>query len=259
MSKEILPLGVVDSQKVLDLRSQSNSNRLFSLKRLPKTDRPRERFRLVGAAAMSDSDLLVCLLGRGDRKNSVEVLVAGLMEALDGSLSALHRMSLHQLERLPGVGPAKAVQLKSAVELGRRCLEPTPSRRDTISSDRQAIAWFRSRLIGESRELCLALYLNARSKIIHSAVIAQGTLSKTIVHPRDVFSHAMQTEASSVLLAHNHPSGDPDPSDADMAMTRRFVEAGKLLGVPVLDHIIVATGGCLSLRAEHASLFSESK
>ncbi len=217
---------------------------------LPETEQPRERLVQVGEQALSEIELLACLLGKGSRQMPVLVLAQRLLQHM-GSLAELHNQSIEQLEQLVGVGRAKAVMLKAAAEVGRRSLLPQASKAQSIVSDREAMDWFKPRLLGKSREQCMVLFLNARSEVIRGELIAQGTLSRTVVHPRDVFQQALKADAASVILAHNHPSGNPEPSQQDIEMTRRFVKAGRVLGIPVIDHIIVAAGGSVSLRAEN--------
>lgn len=213
----------------------------------PATGRPRERLRARGAAALSDAELLALVLGSG---------VAG-RSALR-TAQALSRRSVRELATWPfarwlavaGVGPARAAALCAAFELGRRSLEPA-SGSSAVRGPDDVLGHVRD-LVRARREHFVVLLLNARHEMERREVVSIGSLNASIVHPREVFLPAIVHSAASVVLVHNHPSGDPEPSEEDLSITRRLVQVGDLVGIGVLDHVIVAARGVVSLRARGA-------
>lgn len=213
------------------------------IKDLPEEERPRERLCRLGAASLSDAELLALILGHGSRGESAVDLARRLL-----ALGAWHRLSLEELESVPGVGRAKAVRVKAALELGRR-LHLLRERPSFISSPAEAYS-FLSDLGFLEEEQFWTLLLNRKNGIIGRELIAVGGVSQVPVDPRDVFRAAVRRNAAALILAHNHPSGDPSPSPEDVSLTRRLVESGRLLGVEVLDHLVVVAGGYVSMRAK---------
>jgi len=212
------------------------------------SERPRERLARLGAEALSEQELLACVLGRGVAGDSVLVSARRLLAAF-GSLRGIAEASVEQLSSVHGIGPAKAVQLKASVEIARR-VAPTPNGpRPLVESLEAATALLSPHLLDKRNEHFVALLLNNRHQLIRMSPIAIGSLSATLVHPRELFKEAIAASAAAVIVAHNHPSGDPEPSAQDVEMTRRLVRAGALLGIEVLDHLIIATNGVVSLRA----------
>ena len=220
----------------------------LTVRDLPLAERPRERLTHLGAEALSEQELLACLLGRGIAGESVLETARRLLAAF-GSLRAIGEASVEQLSSVHGVGPAKAVQLKAAAEFSRRAGVLSRQARPRIDSVETAASLLRPRLDGKTKEHFLAVLLDNRHQLIRVSEIAIGSLSATLVHPRELFKEAIAASAAAVILAHNHPSGDPEPSDDDVALTRRLFEAGSLLGIEVLDHLIIASRGVVSLRA----------
>jgi len=215
---------------------------------LPAADRPRERLVALGAEALSQQELLCCLLGRGIAGESVLVTARRLLGAFK-DLEGIAGASVEQLTGVRGIGEAKAVQLKAAVELGRR-LDASPAKRpQAVETADDAAAWLRPHLVDKKKEHFVALLLDARHRVIRLSPIAVGSLSASIVHPRELFKEAIAASAACVIVAHNHPSGDPAPSEQDVSLTKRLVQAGALLGIEVLDHLIVGTDGISSLKA----------
>ncbi|MBI4597997.1 MAG: DNA repair protein RadC [Candidatus Omnitrophica bacterium] len=222
-------------------------NRL-TVRDLPLSERPRERLTRLGAEALSDQELLACVLGRGVAGESVLVAAQRLL-ATFGHLPGVAEASVEQLSGVYGIGPAKAVQLKAAAELARRMALAGSHDQPAIDSAEAAAAIVRPHLLEKKKEHFVALLLDSRHRLIRLAPIAIGSLSATLVHPRELFKEAIAASAAAVIVAHNHPSGDPEPSAHDLELTTRLMEAGVLLGIEVLDHVIVATGGTSSLRA----------
>ena len=215
---------------------------------LPLSERPRERLAHLGPEALSEQELLACILGRGVAGESVLISARRLLAAFK-TLDAMAEASIEQLSAVYGIGPAKAAQLKAALECARR-LGVTPlDERPSIDSVDAAAAILRPALAYKKIEHFVALLLDTRHRLIRLSPIAVGSLSATVVHPRELFREAIAASAAAVLIAHNHPSGDPRPSDQDVQLTARLVEAGRLLGIEVLDHLILGGRAVFSLTA----------
>ena len=226
----------------------------LTIRDLPVSERPRERLLHRGAEALSEQELLACVLGRGIAGESVLVTARRLLAAF-GTWRAIAEASVEQLTQVRGVGQAKAVQLKAVAELARRLSETREAERPLVDSAEAAAALVRPSLVDQPKEHVVALLLDQRRRLIRMARIAVGSLSASLVHPREVFKEAVAASAAAVLLAHNHPSGDPEPSEHDVALTRRLAQAGALMGIEVVDHLIIARRGVTSLRA--AGVFDE--
>ena len=202
--------------------------------------RPRERARLVGVDALRDEELLALLIGSGSRGEQAVDAGRRVMDEFGGDLHALGRSGLLRLEAVRGIGPARAVCIAAAMELGRRRMDrpDPPAMRVTRSED--IVRRFRSRLIDRSEEEFWALALNRANGALADLRISIGGQSGTVVDPKVVFSKALVVRASALVLVHNHPSGNPRPSESDKRLTRSLVEAGRALDLPVLDHVIIA-------------------
>ena len=220
----------------------------LTVRDLPETERPRERLTRLGAESLSEQELLCCILGRGIAGESVLVTAQRLLQRF-GSLRGLAEASIEQLAEIRGVGPAKAVQLQAAVELARRIAQPLPSAPQLIDSPEAAAAIVRPQLLDKKKEHFIALLLDNRHQLIRKADISVGSLSASLVHPRELFKEAIAASAAAVIVVHNHPSGDPEPSEHDVALTKRLVQAGAVLGIEVADHLIIASRGTVSLKA----------
>jgi DNA repair protein RadC len=218
----------------------------FTVRDLPLSERPRERFARLGPEALSDQELLACLLGRGISGESVLVSAQRLLAAF-GTVQGVGEASVEQLAAVHGIGAAKAIQLKAAVELARRAVPPAGDR-PVIDGVEPAAALLRPHFLGKQKEHVVALLLDNRHRLIRLAPVAVGSLSASLVHPRELFKEAIAASAAAVIVAHNHPSGDPDPSEHDLELTRRLVQGGTLLGIEVLDHLIVGSSSIVSLR-----------
>ena len=218
---------------------------------LPADERPRERLLAEGAASLSNTELLAVLLRTGVKDDSV-LRVAEKVLALykERGLAAITQMSAKELSSIKGVGMAKAATILAAVELGRRLALKAAEARTVVHGPADAASYVMPRFRFERREHFAVLLLNAKNHILALKTISVGTLTSSVVHPREVFQAAIEQSAASVILVHNHPSGDPAPSGEDLAVTRRMVEAGEIMDIPVLDHVIVGYDKFISLKEE---------
>lgn len=219
----------------------------LTVRDLPVSERPRERLSRLGPEALAEHELLACILGRGVAGESVLVSARRLLAAF-GTLRGIAEASIEQLAGVHGIGPAKAVQLKAAVELARRLAQPEGSRQ-LVETAEAAAELLRPHLLDKQKEHVVALLLDNRHRLIRLSPIAIGSLSASLVHPRELFKDAIAASAAALIVAHNHPSGDPQPSAHDVELTERLMEAGRLLGIEVLDHLILGRDGVVSLRA----------
>ncbi len=222
----------------------------FTIHDLPASERPRERLQKFGAEALSAQEVLAVILGRGIAGESVMVTAQRLLSQF-GSLKGIAGASLEELAGVRGIGLAKAAQIKAAFELTSRIEGYQESgKKETVKTPEDVVALVRSRLRSKKKEYFLALLLDTRNQLIRVAEISVGSLDSSIVHPREVFKEAVSASAASVLFAHNHPSGDPEASEDDINLTKRLVEAGEIMGIDVLDHVIIGDHGYLSLKRE---------
>ena len=211
-------------------------------------ERPRERLLAYGAAPLSDAELLALLLRTGARGRAATQLAQQLLAS--GGVAGLAQASLAELAAVAGIGPAKAATLLAAFELGRRLAAKPLHRGERIGSPEDVHRHFHARLRDAPTEQFHIVLLDARHRVLRSVLASQGTLTASLVHPREVFRPALREAAAALVLVHNHPSGDPSPSPEDREITRRLARAGSLLGIPILDHVIVADRGYASLREQ---------
>lgn len=218
----------------------------FTIHDLPKEERPRERLVKFGEQALSAQELLQLILGRGVAGESVAVTAQKLL-AQFGSLQKLAEASIEELSSIKGIGLAKSAQIKAAFEISRRLSTQAPSYKSKELTDPEKVyRLIKSKLKDYHKEHFYIIALNSRGHSI--AEVSVGSLNASVVHPREVFTEAIKNKAASVVFAHNHPSGDPEPSEDDLEITKRLVESGKILGIEVLDHIIVAKDGFFSFK-----------
>ena len=223
----------------------------FTVHDMPVSERPRERLLRLGAEALSSQEVLALLLGRGTKGESVMLTAQKLLTQF-GNLKNIASASIEELTKITGIGTAKATQIKAAFELSRRLEEP-PDRAPKIAvkSPQDILKPVRSLLKGKKKEHFLVLSLDTRNHLIGTHKVSIGSLDCSIVHPREVFKEAIADSAASVIFVHNHPSGDPTPSTDDIQLTKRLTEAGEILGIEVLDHIIVCDEDYLSMKARN--------
>lgn len=213
---------------------------------LPETDRPRERLWALGPAALTPGELVAILLGTGGGSLSAPEVAARLLEVGGGSLRRLASRPPAELQRVPGVGPTKAARLLAALELGARLVQETRPPVQRIREPGDVYRLVGPRLRDLAVEEFRLLALDSQSNVLRDVLVTRGLLNSSLVHPREVFRAAIAEAAAGIIVVHNHPSGDPTPSPEDHAVTRQLVEAGRLLDLPVYDHVIVAGDRFLS-------------
>ena len=223
------------------------------MKELPPEDRPREKLIKNGAAALTDSELLAILIGSGTPEKSALDIARDLTadNGILNNIAIVH--DVKELAKTKGLGRAKASIIIAALELGRRIASAEPLLRDSITSPEDGVALLMPRLRYEAKEHFLVVLLNSKNKVLEIKQISEGSLNSSVVHPREVFAPAVLHHAAAILTAHNHPSGDPTPSKEDKALTNTLVQAGKYMGIPVLDHIIIGDARYFSFK-EHSYL-----
>jgi len=212
-----------------------------------RDDGPRERLRRLGAGALSDEELLTAVLGTGTSGIPARQVASSLMGRAQGSLRGLRRASPARMTEVPGLGWAKASRVVAALELGRRAQVEAAVPKPRIRGPEDVVALVGPLLADLDQEEFHVLVLNARHEVTCRRMLTRGILDASLIHPREVFRLAVEEAAAAVILAHNHPSGDPTPSPEDRAVTRQMVEAGRTLGIPVLDHVVLADGAWASL------------
>lgn len=217
-------------------------------------DRPREKALRAGAATLADHELVALLLGSGVPGRDALAVAAGLLAAV-GGVPGLARAAPARLTREPGVGPSRSARLAAAFELGRRALVPPGDARPRLTTAATVAAHLAPEHGAHREERFGVVLLDTRHRLIRTVVISQGTLDASLVHPREVFRAAAEHSAAALVLFHNHPSGDPAPSVDDLALTRRLVEAGELMGMAVVDHVVLGAGCWHSLRESAPGLF----
>ena len=219
----------------------------FTVRDMPREERPRERLQALGAGALSAQELLAIVIGRGVAGKPVTAIAQELIWRF-GSISGVSEATIEELSRIKGLGSAKAIQLKACFELAKR-MELTSDVEDfTITSPQSVVKAVRARIKDKAKEHFMLIILNTRNKVTSINNVSVGTLNASLVHPREVFRDAIRQSASSVVLAHNHPSGNETPSEEDLKITKRLVEAGKIIGIEVLDHIIIGKDGFCSFK-----------
>ena len=219
----------------------------FTVRDLPKPERPRERLQKLGADALSSQELLALIIGRGIPKKSVMTIAQELLGRF-GNVKAIGQATLEELSQIKGIGIATAAQIKACFELAKRENLEADEESFEIRNPESIFKLISSNIKDKAKEHFKLILLNSRNRKIGISSISTGTLTTSLVHPREVFRDAITHSAASVILAHNHPSGDPEPSEDDLKITRKLVESGKILGVEVIDHIIIGRNSFYSFR-----------
>lgn len=221
----------------------------YVLRDIPHEERPRERMMQNGASALSNAELLAILIRTGTANESA-VRVAERLLMQVGNIRHLVDMSVEEMTQVKGIGPTKAIQLKAGIELGRRLSRATFNETVTIRKPADAADLLMEELRYLQKEHFVCLFLNTKNHVLHQETLSMGSLNASIVHPREIFRAAIKHSSASVICAHNHPSGDPTPSPEDIQLTHRLVEAGQLIGIDVLDHLIIGDRKYISLKEQ---------
>lgn len=220
-----------------------------AIKDMPISLRPRERLLQDGPEALSDIELLAIMLRTGHATASAVDLATALLGHF-GGLKQLLGVSAEELSAFKGVGPAKVAQIRAALELGRRVAMATAWDRPCIKSPENAAALVMEEMRHLDREHFCALLLNTKNQVLVRETISIGTLNSSAIHPRELFKAAIRRSAAAVILVHNHPSGDPTPSRQDIEVTNRLIEAGNIIGIQVLDHLVIGDNKFTSFKAK---------
>ncbi|MFC4403969.1 RadC family protein [Gracilibacillus xinjiangensis] len=220
---------------------------MVKMKEVPKRDRPRERLIEFGSDHLSNQELLAILFGTGTRYENVYQLAERVLRHFEG-LGQLRDVTIEELIGLKGIGHAKGVNLLAAIELGKRIQQYQDKERYIIRSPDDGANYLMEEMCKLKQEHFVVLFLNTKNQVIHRQTIFMGSLNASIVHPREIFREAVKRSSASIICAHNHPSGDPSPSQEDIQVTKRLVESGKVIGIELLDHIIIGDHRFISLK-----------
>jgi DNA repair protein RadC len=217
------------------------------IKDWPENERPRERLIRYGAESLSDAQLLAIILRTGNGGKGVLNLAIELLDKFKG-LRNIDAASIAELHSLKGLGTAKIAQIKAAFELGKRLMGEFISSNPVFSSSHAVYSYFAPRLKNLKKEIFLCALLDAKNRFMQEVKVSEGTLTNSPIHPREAFKEAVRESAASVIFVHNHPSGDPTPSRDDIVITERLKNAGEIMGISVLDHVIIGDGKYISLK-----------
>lgn len=219
------------------------------MKNIPDMERPYEKFLKSGASILSDAELLAVVLRTGSRgENVIELAQRILYHSGEDGILGLHRFSMEQLVNIRGIGKVKAMQLICILELARRLSKASASESVSFTSPASIAEYYMEDLRHESQEIMKLIMINSKGKLIGENEISKGTVNASIITPREIFIEALLRQAVAIIALHNHPSGDPAPSNEDILLTRRIEEAGDIIGVKLLDHIIIGNNCYISLR-----------
>ena len=222
----------------------------MKIRQLPEDERPREKLLKDGSDKLSTAEVLAILVGSGGAKRSALDIAAEILSLDRRCVAYLGECRPEEIMSVKGVGRAKACEILAAVELGKRIAACPREERRTITTSADIAAAVMEKMRYYKKEHFVCMLINAKGEIIEETCISVGDLCSSVTHPREVFVDAVRRSAGSVVFIHNHPSGDPSPSDADIQTTKRLMEAGMILGLPVLDHIIIGDGEYISMKAK---------
>lgn len=222
----------------------------LTIKDFPEGEKPRERLLKYGAESLTDAELIAIIIRTGNRNETAVDLSQRLLKGGNGlqGLRFLLEASTEELSEIKGIGPAKTAQIKAALEIGKRLFSTKQKEQYAISCPDDVAHLLMSEMRYLDKEYLKVILLNMKNQVLSIEDVSVGSLNSSIVHPREVFKTAIRRSSGSVILVHNHPSGDPAPSVEDINVTKRLVESGELLGIPVLDHIIIGDGKFISLK-----------
>ena len=223
----------------------------MQIKDMPARERPQEKLMFAGPGTLSNAELLALVIRTGTSEKSAVQLAEEVIAYADTIAGGLSKADAKELTGIEGIGDAKACSVIAAVELSKRLISDRVMETSCRLTDSTDVADLLTKeTMYEDREFFMAVYLNARMKVESKSIISIGSLDTTLVHPREVFSPAVRRGAAAVIVAHNHPSGDPDPSEEDILLTERLLESSRILGIRLVDHVIIGSGRYVSLRDE---------
>lgn len=234
----------------VNYRSEPETVAGITIKEYPERERPMEKMMAAGAKSLSDEELLAILIGTGTKtKNAIELAHTILTSRMQRSWLLTAR--LEELMEISGIGLAKASRILAAVHLAKRLTEQTNFHNIALQDPKTVADYFSAVYLTEKQEIFCCILVDTKNRPISNQIISVGTVNSTLVHPREVFRPAIQASANSVILSHNHPSGDPSPSQEDIQITKRLVQVGAIIGIQVLDHVIVGDRKFVSLKQEN--------
>lgn len=222
----------------------------LSIKQWAEDDRPREKLLLKGKNALSDAELIAILFSTGSKNETAVDIAKKVLNSVGGNLVDLSKLNIKELQKFKGIGEAKAISLLAALELGRRRRESEVTERKIIISSKDVFEFFQSELSDNTYEEFWILLLNRANKIISKHCISEGGISGTVVDPKKIFKLALENNSSSMILCHNHPSGNIKPSEQDISLTKKLKEGGRILDIQVTDHIIISDKSYFSFNDE---------
>ncbi|MDY0210005.1 MAG: DNA repair protein RadC [Acholeplasma sp.] len=220
---------------------------MFFIKEMPENERPREKLIQNGVESLSNIELLAILLQTGTKKYSVVELSKKIIFSLD-DLGEFNRLSYQELTKLEGIGQAKATTILATLEFSKRVFNQLNGRKSQISSPKDIYMLYQHKLDQLEQEHFYTLYLDTKNQIISEKLIFIGTLNQSVIHPREIYKHAVKVSANSVIFIHNHPSGDSSPSQADYKTTTQLEQSGQIMGVQVIDHIVIGKNQFFSIK-----------
>lgn len=223
----------------------------LTMKQLPLSERPYEKCEITGAESLSDKELLSVIIRTGTKKERADEVALRVLEYCgNDGLQALWNMKNEDLKKISGIGKVKSVQIMCICELAKRLARGKRIVGQKISSPEDMISYYNIHLKYLEKEALILLILDSKNRILSEEMLSIGTINTSIADPREIFYTALKRNAVSILLLHNHPSGDPTPSTEDILVTKRIIDAGRLLGIPLYDHIIIGQNSYISLRGE---------
>jgi len=208
------------------------------IREMPIQERPRERLQKYDANTIQTHELIAIILRTGNKKTSVLELAKNLLYEYD-SLKALSNAPLNEYMKIKGIGFSKAIELKAAFELGKRSIQETFDRKIPLRSPESIFLYVKDQLEMKTQEYLIGLYLNTKGELLKKEVLFIGSLNTSVIHPREIFKHAVINSAASIIICHNHPSGDPTPSQHDIEVTKIIHKNGKMMDIPLMDHVII--------------------
>lgn len=217
------------------------------IKDLPLSSRPREKLLLKGSENISDAELIAILLGTGTKDSNAVSVATKLLRQYP--LKTLSGVTIDELQKIVGVGKVKALHINAALELGRRVFSPASITKTIIYDTKDAVSLCRE-FASKKQEYMVVLYLNARHELLQKEIIGMGSLNALVIEPKEIFSPAVVSPCAEIIIIHNHPSGDPTPSEEDISFTSRVQKAGEIMGILLIDHLILSSSGFFSFRDE---------